>query len=80
MAAAPPAMAAVPPLVFPQTLLHGIVNCGVDNAIQPGLGMSPAQRIATQTFMDNFQVCVDLSDTDLDSMFKTFALITQAQG
>ena len=62
------------------TILDGIILCGIDNAITHGLTTSPAQRVATEVFSDDFNTCIDLSDAQLDSMFKTFASLNVNQG
>lgn len=62
------------------TVLEGIIRCGVSNALTPGINTSPAMRIATQIFADDFASCMDMTDLQIDASMKTFTGLTQAQG
>ena len=62
------------------TVLDNIVACGISNANGPGnLTTSPAQRIATEMFDNDFDACINMSDDDIKSYLKTFSELPQAQ-
>ena len=44
------------------------------------LGDTPAFRLATDIFGDDFTTCMDKTFVELDSDFKTYSALTQAQG
>ena len=62
------------------TVLDGIIACGIDNTIQGPLNSSPASRVATQIFNDDFTTCLTLTDEEIDNSFKVFSGLTQALG
>ena len=68
--------AAAPP---PQTVLDGIVLCGVNNVIQFN-GDTAAARIAGEIFDGSFETCLDITFKELDNDFKTYSALTVTQG
>jgi hypothetical protein len=65
------------PVVF--TVYDAMVACGVNDADNFD-GETPAVRIATDLFGDDFATCMDKSFTELDSEFKTYSDLTHNQG
>ena len=56
-----------------------MIACGV-NHINVFVGDTPAFRLATDMFSDDFTTCMDKTFVELDSDFKTYSALTQAQG
>ncbi len=70
-------MAALP--VPPFTIRQALAACGVnDNDLFEG--ETPAQRLSFDLFDDSFESCKDKSDHEIDSDFKSYSTLTQAQG
>ena len=67
---------ALPP-VF--TVHDAMVAAGVDDTDNFD-GQSSAQRLAEDLFDNNFTTCMDKSHDDIESDFKSFSALTQAQG
>ena len=73
-------MAALPiPLPPAFTVLDAMIASGIDNTNLFD-GMTPAERIATDIFGNNFQTCLNKTYEELDADFKSFSELTQAQG
>ena len=62
------------------TVLDNIVACGISDEVDRNLNTSPAQRIASEMFNDNFNSCLSMSDSDIRGYLKTFNELPQAQG
>ena len=63
------------------TVLQNIIACGISDQNGPGnLTTSPAERIATEMFDNDFDACINMSDDDIKSYLKTFCDLAQAQG
>jgi hypothetical protein len=62
-----------------QTVTDALALCGVDNAALFE-GNTTAQRIASDVFQDNFQTCMDITFDELDNDWKTYSVLTAAQG
>jgi hypothetical protein len=80
MAANPPQVnPAIPPVPPAFTVYDGMVLCGVndDNEFE---GDTPAVRIVSDLFGDNFATCMDKGLTELDYEFKTYSELTVNQG
>ena len=56
-----------------------MIACGVNN-VDVFLGNTPAFRLATDIFGDDFTTCMDKTFVELDSNFKTYSDLTQVQG
>ena len=57
-------------------LLPGIAIYTVAQAMTDcGLSAANGASFATEVFMDDFETCKDMSDTDLSDAFKTFVKI-----
>ena len=56
-----------------------MIACGVNN-VDAFLGDTPAFRLATDIFADDFTTCTDKTFEELDSNLKTYSDLTQAQG
>ena len=56
-----------------------MVECGV-NDTDAFEGKTQAERLATDLFGDDFQMCMDKTHIELDSDFETYSDLTQAQG
>lgn len=65
------------PRVF--TVLDAMIACGFDNVIERG-GITDAQRVATDTFDDDFSTAIYLDYKDIASEVKRYAALTQAAG
>ena len=61
------------------TVREAMVECVV-NDTEAFEGKTQADRLATDLFGDDFQTCMDKTHTKLDSDFKTYSDLTQAQG
>ena len=61
------------------TVREAMIECGV-NDTDVFEGKTQAERLATDLFGDDFQTCMDKTHTELDSDFKTYSDLTQAQG
>ena len=70
-------MAAVLPPVF--TVHDAMVAAGVDDT-DNFAGQSSAERLAEDLFDNDFTTCMDKSQDDIESDFKSFSVLTQAQG
>jgi hypothetical protein len=67
----PPIAPIAPPIAPPVfTVRDAMIVCGVNN-INLFDGDTPAQRIATDLFGDDFATCMDKGLTELDYEFKT---------
>ena len=69
----------VPPVPIVYTVRDAMVECGVNNT-DIFDGKTPAQRLAEDLFSDDFSTCMDKTHEELDSDFKTYSDLTQAQG
>jgi hypothetical protein len=56
-----------------------MTECGVNNA-NLFEGETPAQRITTDLFGDEFATCMDKGLTELDYEYKTYSELTIGQG
>jgi hypothetical protein len=61
------------------TVKEAMIGCGVNN-VDEFLGDTPAFRLATDIFGDDFSTCMDKTFEELDGDFKTYSDLTQAQG
>jgi hypothetical protein len=61
------------------TVNDAIVACGVNN-VDLYEGQTQANRISNELFIDDFHTCMDLTNKDIDDVFKTFSGLTVAQG
>jgi hypothetical protein len=66
-------------IAIPFNVYDAIVACGVNDADHFD-GDTPAVRMATDLFGDDFATCMDKSFTELDGEFKTYSDLTQNQG
>ena len=62
------------------TVLDALVLCGVPHPTPTWNGLSPAQRVATDIFHDDFSTCRDKEHDELDEAFKGYATLSVAQG
>ena len=60
-------------------ILDAMITYGV-NYVNVFLGNTPAFRLATEIFGDDFTTCMDKTFEELDSNFKTYFDLTQGQG
>ena len=60
------------------SIRNKIVTCGV-NSVELSNNMTPAKRIATDIFKDNFDSCEDKTFEEVDSDFKTYSDMNQHQ-
>ena len=60
-------------------LCDAMIACGVNN-VDAFLGDTPAFRLATDIFGNDFTTCMDKTFKELDSDFETYSDLTQAQG
>ena len=56
-----------------------MTECGV-NDVDLFEGRTQAERLAIDLFSDDFHTCMDKTHPELDSDFKTYSDLTQAQG
>ena len=61
------------------TVKEAMTECGV-NDTDLFEGKTPAVRMAEDLFSNDFQTCMDKTHEELDSDFKTYSDLTQAQG
>ena len=62
-----------PPIGSPYTIVMAMSSCGMTTANQD-------QMFATEAFMDEFEICKDMSNEDLAECFKTLPGLTVCQG
>ena len=63
----------------PNFVLTAVRACGLGDGLLYQ-GESPAQRIATQLFEDDFASCKSLTKEDLNDSFKSYASLTATNG
>ena len=63
----------------PHTVLEAVVAIGIDNVALFD-GQTPAERIAEGIFENDFQSCMDKSDSDIDEDLKAWSNLTVANG
>jgi hypothetical protein len=61
------------------TVHDAMIACGVNDANVYD-GMTPAERLAFDVFIDEFETCMDKTFDELDSDFKSYSELTVAQG
>ena len=63
------------------TVYDAMIACGVDDAQNNRFnGDTQAERLSSELFIDDFHTCMDLTNKDMDDVFKTFAGLTNNQG
>ena len=62
----------LPPGIAIYTVAQAMTDCG--------LSAANGASFATEVFMDDFETCKDMSDTDLSDAFKTFANLSVQEG
>ena len=62
-----------PPIGTPYTIVMAVNSCGLTTPNQD-------QNFATESFMDEFEICKDMSNEDLAEFLKTLSGITVGQG
>jgi hypothetical protein len=75
----PPPVVALPPPPRIYTVSEAMTACGFDNVLARG-GLTDAQRVATESFDDDFATAIYLEDKDIASEVKRYASLTQAAG
>jgi hypothetical protein len=66
-------------IAIPFNVYDTMVACGVNDTDNFD-GDTPAVRMATDLFGDDFATCMDKSFAELDGEFKTYSDLTQNQG
>ncbi len=61
------------------TVQQALAACGVNN-VDLFDGETQAQRLATDMFDNSYESCKDKTSHEMDSDFKTYSTLTQAQG
>ena len=65
---------------MPQTMVEAPTACGVMDINRVLLdGLTCAERISSGDFDGDFHTCMDLSFSDLEDNWKTYAALNQAQ-
>jgi hypothetical protein len=75
----PPHNVELPPLPQAHTVREAMATCGFNDEILRG-GLTDAQRVATESFDDDFITALYLEDKDIASEVKRYASLTQATG
>lgn len=83
-ATAPQGAAAIPVIVLPPEphvymVREAMIACGFNDVIACA-GFTDAQRIATESFDNDFNTVIHMKDDDITSEVKQYASLTQANG
>ena len=62
------------------TIVDALVACGVDNINNVTGGQNNSQRLAEDMFGGRFTMCLDKTFTEMETEFKGYSDLTQAQG
>ena len=66
-------------MAAPFTVADALIACNVDNAMRFN-GATQAERLALDIFDDDFQTCMDKTMEELDEDFKSYSVLTVANG